>query len=173
ARTLLVRLMGVRNSDATLYQKMLSQVAHQYADMRLADMTGDTDAARLFTTDDVVPGMFTRKAWEEAVQPAIDRVAKGRREEMDWVLTDSGRASQQQASPEEVRQRLTARYFSDFGGAWLAFLNGLRWQKAETLSDAIDQLTLMADVRQSPLVALMNTLNVQGRTGRTGEAVTD
>lgn len=30
ARTLLVRLMGVRNSDATLYQKMLSQVAHQY-----------------------------------------------------------------------------------------------------------------------------------------------
>lgn len=173
ARTLLVRLMGVRNSDATLYQKMLSQVAHQYADMRLTDMTGDTDAARLFTTDEVVPGMFTRKAWEEAVQPAIDQVAKGRREEMDWVLTDSGRASQQQASPEEVRQRLTARYFADFGGAWLAFLNGLRWQKAETLSDAIDQLTLMADVRQSPLVALMNTLNVQGRTGRTGEAVTD
>ncbi|MDE4080806.1 ImcF-related family protein [Enterobacter sp. A-8] len=173
ARTLLVRLMGVRNSDATLYQKMLSQVAHQYADMRLADMTGDTDAARLFTTDDVVPGMFTRKAWEEAVQPAIDRVAKGRREEMDWVLTDSGKTSQQQASPEEVRQRLTARYFADFGGAWLAFLNGLRWQKAETLSDAIDQLTLMADVRQSPLVALMNTLNVQGRTGRTGEAVAD
>ncbi|HCM9559929.1 TPA: type VI secretion protein VasK [Enterobacter cloacae subsp. cloacae] len=173
ARTLLVRLMGVRNSDATLYQKMLSQVAHQYADMRLTDMTGDTDAARLFTTDEVVPGMFTRKAWEEAVQPSIDQVAKGRREEMDWVLTDSGRASQQQASPEEVRQRLTARYFADFGGAWLAFLNGLRWQKAETLSDAIDQLTLMADVRQSPLVALMNTLNVQGRTGRTGEAVTD
>lgn len=31
-----------------------------------------------------------------------------------------------------------------------------------TLSDAIDQLTLMADVRQSPLVALMNTLNIQG-----------
>jgi hypothetical protein len=39
-----------------------------------------------------------------------------------------------------------------------------------TLSDSIDQLTLMADVRQSPLVALMNTLNVQGRTGQTGEA---
>jgi hypothetical protein len=29
----------------------------------------------------------------------------------------------------------------------------------------------MADVRQSPLVALMNTLNVQGRTGQTGEAI--
>jgi hypothetical protein len=42
--------------------------------------------------------------------------------------------------------------------------------QAATLSDSIDQLTLMADVRQSPLVALMNTLNVQGRTGQTGEA---
>lgn len=31
----------------------------------------------------------------------------------------------------------------------------------------------MADVRQSPLVALMNTLSVQGRTGQTGEAIAD
>ncbi|KJV24735.1 type VI secretion protein VasK, partial [Pantoea sp. SM3] len=42
-----------------------------------------------------------------------------------------------------------------------------------TLSDAIDQLTLMADVRQSPLVALMNTLSVQGRTGQSGDAIAD
>ncbi|WP_150322363.1 hypothetical protein, partial [Enterobacter hormaechei] len=32
ARSLLVRLMGVRNSESTLYQKMLSQVAHLYVD---------------------------------------------------------------------------------------------------------------------------------------------
>lgn len=31
----------------------------------------------------------------------------------------------------------------------------------------------MADIRQSPLVALMNTLNIQGRTGETGEAISD
>ncbi|MFY3739398.1 ImcF-related family protein, partial [Escherichia coli] len=72
-----------------------------------------------------------------------------------------------------LKQRLTARYFADFSTAWLDFLNSLRWQRAVTLSDAIDQLTLMADVRQSPLVALMNTLNVQGRTGQTGEAISD
>ncbi|WLI76917.1 ImcF-related family protein [Kosakonia sp. H02] len=173
SRTLLVRQMGVQNSDSTLYQKMLAQVAHQFADMRLADMTGDTDANQLFSTDETVPGMFTRQAWEDAVQPAIEQVAKGKREEMDWVLTDGSRASPPQASPEAVKQRLMARYFADFSGAWLDFLNSLRLRKAETLTDAIDQLTLMADVRQSPLVALMNTLNVQGRTGQTGEAMTD
>lgn len=175
ARSLLVRLMGVRNSESTLYQKMLSQVAHLYVDMRLEDMTGDTDASRLFSTTEIVPGMFTRQAWEQAVQPAIERVVKARRDELDWVLTDSKRQVNKldETSPEALKNRLTERYFADFGGAWLAFLNSLRWNQAATLSDSIDQLTLMADVRQSPLVALMNTLNVQGRTGQTGEAISD
>lgn len=35
--------MGLRNSDATLYQKMLARVSPQYADLRLADMTADPD----------------------------------------------------------------------------------------------------------------------------------
>jgi type VI secretion system protein ImpL len=175
ARSLLVRLMGVRNSESTLYQKMLSQVSHLYVDMRLEDMTGDTDAARLFSTTEIVPGMFTRQAWEQAVQPAIEKVVKARRDELDWVLTDSKRQvnKQDEISPEALKKRLTERYFADFGGAWLEFLNSLRWNPAATLSDSIDQLTLMADVRQSPLVALMNTLNVQGRTGQTGEAISD
>lgn len=175
ARSLLVRLMGVRNSESTLYQKMLSQVAHLYVDLRLEDMTGDTDAARLFSTTEIVPGMFTRQAWEQAVQPAIEKVVKARRDELDWVLTDSKHQvnKQDETSPEVLKKRLTERYFADFGGAWLAFLNSLRWNPAATLSDSIDQLTLMADVRQSPLVALMNTLNIQGRTGQTGEAISD
>ncbi|EOZ6414084.1 ImcF-related family protein [Cronobacter turicensis] len=172
-RSLLIRLMGMRNSESSLYQKMLSQVAHLYVDMRLEDMTGDTDASRLFTTSEVVPGMFTRQAWEQAIQPAIENVVKERRDEMDWVLTDSKQTPQGDGSPETLKKQLTERYFADFGGAWLGFLNALRWQQAATLSDAIDQLTLMADVRQSPLVALMNTLNIQGRTGQTGEAISD
>ncbi|QBR50164.1 ImcF-related family protein [Erwinia sp. QL-Z3] len=173
ARSLLVRLMGMRNSESSQYQKMLAEVVNQYADMRLEDMTGDTDAGRLFTTREVVPGMFTRQAWEQAVQPAIEKVVKERRDELDWVLTDSKQKPQQEGSPETLEKRLTERYFADFSGAWLAFLNSLRWNNAGTLSDSIDQLTLMADLRQSPLVALMNTLNVQGRTGQTGEAISD
>ncbi|MBO2029482.1 hypothetical protein J4734_20355 [Klebsiella pneumoniae] len=33
-RTRLIRQLGQRNSESTLYQKMLAQVANQYADMR-------------------------------------------------------------------------------------------------------------------------------------------
>lgn len=173
ARGLLVRLMGMRNSESSQYQKMLAQVVNQYADMRLEDMAGETDVSRLFTTHEVVPGMFTRQAWEQAVQPAIEKVVKARRDELDWVLTDNQQQPQQADSAERLQQRLTERYFADFSGAWLTFLNSLRIHRVSTLSDAIDQLTLMADVRQSPLIALMNTLNVQGRTGQNGGAIAD
>lgn len=172
-RALLVRQMGVTNSESRQYQRMLSEVTHQYADMRLADMTGDTDAGRLFTTHEVVPGMFTRQAWEDGVKPAIEKVARERRDEMDWVLSDAPPPAGDASSPEALEARLTSRYFADFSAAWLNFLNSLRLQPAPTLSDAIDQLTLMADVRQSPLVALMNTLNVQGRTAQSGGAIGD
>jgi type VI secretion system protein ImpL len=172
-RTLLVRQMGVTNSESRQYQRVISKVKHQYADMRLADMTGDTDAARLFITDEIVPGMFTRQAWEEGVKPAIEKVARERREEMDWVLSDAPPPAGEAASPEALETRLASRYFADYSAAWLHFLNSLRLQPAPTLSDAIDQLTLIADVRQSPLVALMNTLNVQGRTAQSGGAMSD
>lgn len=172
-RALLVRQLGVSNSESRLYQQVLAQVSRHYADMRLTDMTGDTDAAQLFSNDEVVPGMFTLQAWEDGVKPAIEKVANARREEMDWVLGDNPPASRSSMSPDALEAQLTSRYFADYSSAWLNFLNSLRLQPAPTLSDAIDQLTLMADVRQSPLVALMNTLNVQGRTGQSGGALAD
>lgn len=172
-RSALLRLIGQRNAESALYQKMLAQVSHNYADMRLSDMTGATDAARLFTTDEVVPGMFTRQAWDDAVQPAIDKVVSERRDEIDWVLSDNKHPATADISPDALKARLTERYFTDYAGAWLDFLNSIRWQNAATLSDAIDQLTLLADVRQSPLVALMNTLNTQGRAGQQREALSD
>lgn len=150
-RTRLIRQLGQRNSESTLYQKMLAQVANQYADMRLADMTADTDASRLFSTDEVVPGMFTRQAWEQAVQPAIEKVVAERRDEMDWVLSDTKQTAAQSTSPEALRARLAERYFADFSGAWLDFLNSLRWQRAATLSDAIDPAD--PDGRCAPVAA--------------------
>ena len=175
-RALLVRQMGMRNSESSLYQKMLAQVAHQYADVSLTDMTGNTHASRIFTSNQMinaVPGVFTRKAWNEAVKPAIEKVVSDRREEMDWVLSDSKNAVTEPDSPSALQSRLKDRYFTDFSASWISFLNDLRWKPPQTLSDAIDQLTLMADTRQSPLVALMNTLSIQGKTGQDVAALSD
>lgn len=172
-RSALLRQIGASHAETSRYQKLIEQVSRDYADMTLSEMVSGTDSSRLFNTDETVPGVFTRKAWEEAVQPAIEQAANVRRDEIDWVLSDNKTASNDDVSPETLKARLTDRYFADYAGSWLKFLNSLQWLRAESLSESIEQLTLLADIRQSPLIALMNTLNVQGRTGQTGGNLTD
>ena len=173
SRQVLLQQIGRRNAESTLYQNMLKSVRRNFADLSLEDMTGGTDARRLFTTEDVVPGMFTRQAWEGGIQPAIEKAAHSRRDEIDWVLSDSRQAVSSDLSPEALKARLTQRYFTDFAGSWLSFLNSLRWNPANNIADVTDQLTLMSDVRQSPLIALMNTIAWQGQTGQQSEGLSD
>ncbi|MBD2792121.1 ImcF-related family protein [Xenorhabdus szentirmaii] len=166
ARTALRQEMGSDQTESALYQTLLAQVKNQYADISLHDMTGETEADRLWYAEGSVPGMFTRKAWEETVQPALDRVVNERKNQIDWVLREDNPATQDGASPAQLKARLTARYFTDFAGAWRTFLNGIRWRQATTLAETASQLALMADGRQSPLIPLMNTLAYQGKTGQ-------
>lgn len=98
---------------------MLKSVRRNFADVSLEDMTGGTDARRLFTTEEVVPGMFTRQAWDRGIQQAIEKAANSRRDEIDWVLSDSRKAVSSDLSPEALKARLTQRYFTDFAGSWL------------------------------------------------------
>ncbi|HDR2717167.1 TPA: type VI secretion protein VasK [Enterobacter roggenkampii] len=173
SRQLLLQQIGRRNAESTLYENLLKSVRRNFADVSLEDMTSGTDARRLFTTEEVVPGMFTRQAWEGGIQQAIEKAANSRRDEIDWVLSDSRKAVSADLSPEALKARLTERYFIDFAGSWLNFLNSLHWNPANNIADVTDQLTLMSDVRQSPLIALMNTLAWQGQTGQQSEGLSD
>ncbi len=173
SRQVLLQQIGRRNAESTLYENMLKSVRRNFADVSLEDMTSGTDARRLFTTEEVVPGMFTRQAWEGGIQQAIEKVASSRRDEIDWVLSDSRKAVSADLSPEALKARLTQRYFTDFAGSWLGFLNSLQLNPANNIADVTDQLTLMSDVRQSPLIALMNTLAWQGQTGQQSERLSE
>lgn len=173
SRQVLLQQIGRRNAEGTLYENMLRSVRRNFADLSLEEMTSGTDARRLFTTSEVIPGMFTRQAWEGGVQQAIEKVASSRRDEIDWVLSDSRRSVSADLSPEALKARLTQRYFTDFAGSWLGFLNSLRLNPAHNIADVTDQLTLMSDVRQSPMIALMNTLAWQGQTGQQAERLSD
>lgn len=173
SRQVLLQLIGRRNAESTLYENMLKSVRRNFADVSLEDMTNGTDARRLFSTDEIVPGMFTRQAWEGGIQQAIEKAANSRRDEIDWVLSDNRKVVSADLSPEALKERLTQRYFTDFAGSWLNFLNSLRLNPANNIADVTDQLTLMSDVRQSPLIALMNTLAWQGQTGQQGEGLSD
>lgn len=169
-RQILLGQLSRRNAEASQYRRILDAAAEQYPPLGLADMVADTDVSILFSSTASVPGVFTREAWEGQVRPAIDDLARTRREVIDWVLSDQPVDIAADLTPDRLKQRLTERYFQDYSSAWLSFLNTLRWQKTDSLADVIDQLTLMSDARQSPLIALMNTLAYQG-TASNQEAV--
>ncbi|NWL22269.1 ImcF-related family protein [Pseudomonas umsongensis] len=172
-RQLLLGQLGQRNAEANLYRQVLDASANHYPALGLAQMVGDTEARALFVSPASVPGVFTRQAWEGQVRPAIEAIAEARREEIDWVLSDRPGDIAAEFAPDMLRERLTRRYFQDYASAWLKFLNRLRWQPANSLGEVIDQLTLMSDVRQSPLIALMNTLAYQGQAGTRTQALAD
>lgn len=172
-RQLLLLQLGQRNAEASLYQQVLDDAANHYPDLGLHQLVGDTDAFALFATDASVPGVFTRQAWEGQVRQAIERIAEARREEIDWVLSDKPTDLDSRLRPDQLRERLTERYFQAYASAWLGMLNSLRWQAAGSLDEVIDQLTLISDVRQSPLIALMNTLAYQGQAGARTPALAD
>ncbi|WHP78934.1 type VI secretion protein VasK [Edwardsiella anguillarum] len=171
SRQVLLQQIGRRNADGTLYENMLNSVRRNFADVSLEDMTRGTDARRLFTTEAVVPGMFTRQAWEGGIQQAIEKAATSRRDAIDWVLSDAATSVPAELAPEALKTRLLQRYFTDFAGSWLNFLNSLRLNPANNIADVADQLALMSDVRQSPLIALMNTVAWQGQAGQQSEGL--
>ena len=86
--------------------------------MTLADMTGDTLTESLFSTEQTVPGMFTRQAWEGQVREAIEQVVTARREEIDWVLSDRQQDTSADISPDTLRNRPEAgwRFSTAFAG---------------------------------------------------------
>jgi type VI secretion system protein ImpL len=173
ARQVLLVQLGQRNGEASLYQQVLEAAATHAPDLGVEQMVDDKEAWPLFFTEARVPGVFTRQAWEGQVRQAIDDIVAARREQIDWVLSDRENSGVANTSPEQLRARLTERYFHDYSGAWLEFLNSVQWRRADSLADVIDQLTLMSDVRQSPLIAFMNILAWQGQAGHRSQGLKD
>ncbi len=172
-RQILINRIGVKNAVNTLYQEIIQRASQHYANQNLIQLLEGLDSRLLFSNDVDIPGVYTRKAWEETIKDEIDDVAKSRQEQIDWVLSDGESTLTESISPETLKQQLTERYFSEYGMAWLHFLNTIQWNQTNNVSDVIEQLTLLADTRQSPLIALMNVVKYQSEVADTGGSLSD
>ncbi|WP_332403835.1 ImcF-related family protein, partial [Burkholderia ubonensis] len=174
ARQTLLAVIGVKNSDDTIYQGILDSVGHKYPDQTLASLTAGTDTRGLLRTSASVPGAFTRQAWDGTIEAAIDASAKRNGVTADWVLGTGGANRNASAmTPDALRTALRARYFADYAEHWQTFMNGIVCEPARTLPAAIAQLKLIADSRQSPVIALMKSVEYQGGAGAVRTSLSD
>ncbi|WP_439686629.1 ImcF-related family protein [Cupriavidus oxalaticus] len=180
ARQTLLAVIGERNAEDTVYHGIINAFGdnggNKYPDQNLVSLTSGTDARGLVRTAATVPGVFTRQAYEGYVAPAIEAAARRTEIASDWVLSDGKPHGAQQTagrSAEALQAALTEQYFADYADRWQAFMNSLQWEAASTLPAAIDQLKLMADARQSPVVALMKSVEYQGGAGVRKDSLSD
>ncbi|WP_223960140.1 ImcF-related family protein [Paraburkholderia sabiae] len=178
ARQSLLAVIGVKNSEDTLYQDIIAAVGRKYPDQTLASLAAGTDTRGLFRTSASVPGVFTREAWEGTIVAAIDDASKRNGTVSDWALAGAGNArgaqtTQAAATPEALKAALISRYFADYAEHWQAFANSIQWESAASMPAAIGQLKAVADARQSPLIALMKALDYQGGAGAMKASLSD
>ena len=174
ARQTLLAVIVVKNSEDTVDQSILDTVGNKYPDQTLAQLTGGTDPRGLFRTSATVPGAFTRQAYEGIVSAEIDKAAERSAAASDWVL-NTNIHSQPEAglTGGALKAELTTRYFADYADHWQDFMNSLQWQTAATMPAAIEQLKPMTDARQSPVIALMKSLEYQGKAGAPKASLSD
>jgi type VI secretion system protein ImpL len=176
SRQTLLTVIGVKNSADTIYQGILEAVGNRYPGQTLSSLTAGTDTRGLLRATATVRGPFTRQAYEGVIAAAIDDAAKRSAVTGDWVLADGSGGQRQQEpahSGDALRTELTSRYFADYADQWQRFMNTLQWESAPTLPSAIEQLQLMADARQSPVIALLKSIEYQGGAGALKESLSD
>ncbi|KVD93237.1 type VI secretion protein VasK [Burkholderia stagnalis] len=173
ARQTLLSVIGVKNSEDTVYKGVIDAVGNRYPDQTLASLAAGTDARGLLKASASVPGVFTRQAYEGAIEATIDEAAKRNEIANDWVLGGSSQRQAPEHSAASMKASLTSRYFADYADHWQGFMNALQWEPAPTLPSAIQQLKLMADARQSPVIALMKSIEYQGGAGALKTSLSD
>ena len=174
ARQTLLAVIVVKNSEDTVYQSILDAVGNKYPDQTLATLTPGTDPRGLFRTNATVPGAFTREAYEGTIAAEIDKAAERSAAAGDWVLnTQASQREQEGLSGDALKAELTTRYFADYADEWQAFMNSVQWESAGTMPAAIEQLKPMTDARNSPVIALMKSLEYHGKAGALKASLSD
>ena len=161
ARQTLLGLNGVEHGDETIYQSILHQAADKFPARTASSLLPGVDSRGLFLLPGTLPGAYTREAWDGYVRTAIENADPKQGGEALWVM--GAEATRSEGSL--LKTRLQQRYFNDYAAAWQRWLNGLRWQSANSLSSTVEQLSTYADPQRSPLLALMSMIQYQGQAG--------
>lgn len=147
-RQMLGNMIEIETPDDVIYRAILQQAAAKYPAQTLTDLLGHS-GGDILVASRVLPGVYTRQAWDNVINNAIDKITLDSKQEVAWVL--------HVAVPDDIKvlkARLVARYFNDYANAWRIFLNGISLKSEKTLGTVFEILRLYADVRSSSLQTL-------------------
>ena len=137
------------------YNELKTRANTRFAPLSVSRILGGKDAG-VIGGSAIVPGAFTREAWEQYLRDAMRETSLGGIKSDDWVLAVTHEDSLGHgAVAEKNRLELEALYRDDFAGAWADFVQGLAVLEQGGLAETAEALVRLADPQSSPIRLLL------------------
>ena len=151
SREILRGAMRRLSAKERIYNELKARGNTQFAALTVGRILENRDTD-IVAGSYVVPGTYTREAWDKYFRKAILEASKGEIKGDDWVLATSladnlGR----DGDVERNRVELEALYKSDYVREWRKFLQGLAVNDFPNLETASVRLGKLGDGQQSPI----------------------
>ncbi|VFR83612.1 IcmF-related protein [plant metagenome] len=138
------------------YATIKARAATRFPAITVAGLVGESDAA-VVAGSFAIPGTFTRQAWVQYVEPAIQEAARQEMQTTDWVLGTSGRDDLTlEGSPEQIRKSLATLYKTEYAEHWQKFLRGVTIQPFTSFEQSVTAMNRLGNPQTSPLAKLIN-----------------
>lgn len=139
------------------YATLKARAATRFQTMTVARIVGENDAG-VVAGSYAIPGTFTREAWEQYIQPAINEAAKKEVQTSDWVLGVNARDDLTlDGSPEQIQKSLATMYKMEYAQEWQKFLRGVTIKPFTSFEQSVGAMNRLGDPQTSPIAKLINT----------------
>lgn len=139
------------------YATLKARAATRFQTMTVARIVGENDAG-VVAGSYAIPGTFTREAWEQYIQPAINEAAKKEVQTSDWVLGVNARDDLTlDGSPEQIQKSLATMYKTEYAQEWQKFLRGVTIKPFTSFEQSVGAMNRLGDPQTSPIAKLINT----------------
>ncbi len=140
-----------------IYADIKARAATRYTSMTVGRIIGEQDKT-IMAGSYVIPGAFTREAWEGYIQNAFKDAANKQLQSTDWVLkTSSSDDLTLEGSPEQIQKSLTDQYKAEYAQAWQKFLQGIVISDLGNFDQAVIAMNRLGDPQNSPISKIIDT----------------
>lgn len=147
-----LRRMSARDR---VYNELKARANARFAPLTVSRILDGKDS-HIVAGSAMVPGVFTREAWEKYMRDAVQEASRGEIKGDDWVLAASMEDNlQKEADAESNRIALEALYRDDYAKAWGQFLQGVAVAEQGSLKQAAETIGRISDVQNSPVKLLL------------------
>ena len=137
------------------YNELKSRGNTQFSQVSVASILKSKDD-NIIAGSYVIPGCFTRDAWEKYLKTAIVEASRGELKGDDWVLASSSVENLAESGDAlRVQAELVALYKAEYVREWQKFLQGVVVRDFANLDAASQGLARLADPKTSPIKQIL------------------